>query len=327
MQTFSKPCTDKKTQLFWREFYDQKINLTSYKLPELRRFARENGLFVSGTKQLIIERLSRHFRLVKTTVWLQALFRGNQLRRIIGPAFYKRQMCVNDTDFFTLERIDAIDPSDFFSYTDDHGFTYGFDVNSLAVLFSKQTNPTNPYNRDVFSSRVLRTIRGIVKPMDSHQHVYEYLDERRRLTTDVRIREVFIEIDRLGNYTESSWFSELHRERYIYFFIVLREIWDWRSGMSDNIKRAICPHFNPFQYGLGILNVSLVDTENEHLLSLSDCQTICLTVIENLIYTGTSDEHKNLITAHILSVLTLVSIRARNSMRWLYESILDTITS
>ena len=45
-------------------------------------------------------------------------------------------------------------------------------------------------------------------------------------------------------------------------------------------------------------------------------------MMENLIYTGIDDLSRNLIVAHILSALTVVSTNARTSMPWLYDSIM-----
>jgi hypothetical protein len=46
-----------------------------------------------------------------------------------------------------------------------------------------------------------------------------------------------------------------------------------------------------------------------------------LTIMENIIYTGIDIEYRKLGALHVLSALTLVSIPARNSLPWLYESI------
>jgi hypothetical protein len=47
----------------------------------------------------------------------------------------------------------------------------------------------------------------------------------------------------------------------------------------------------------------------------------CLTVIENLVYSGIDEDHKKLGTLHALSGLTMVSHDARQAMPWLYDSV------
>lgn len=337
MQVFSKFVNAEiaePEQLFWKRYFDERVDLTKYKLPDIKRFARENGIFVSGTKSILTERLRKHFALIKTVVWCQSIARRNGTKRAIwlrGRGLIRRDLCVNNTDFYTLDPIRDIPYGDFFSYEDESGFIYGFDLKSLRLMLHNQGKLSNPYNRSSFSETVTQTIRTLLNAstdvIDAGQHAYDYLAQRRRLPVDHRIRELFTEIDRLGNYTQSTWFSDLNRERYLYFYDALKDLWEVRSGMSAAVKLSICPHFEPFQYSLGGTKAAYVYTARERLLTVADVQLICLTVIENLVYTGTTDEHKNLITAHILSILTLVSIPARNAMGWLYESALHSITT
>lgn len=61
----------------------------------------------------------------------------------------KRSLCVNDTDFFTLEPLTEIDKHQFISFKDKDNFIYGFDICSLYKLLTDSNGPvTNPYNRN-----------------------------------------------------------------------------------------------------------------------------------------------------------------------------------
>jgi hypothetical protein len=303
--------------MLWSEYWTKMPLLSDYKVVELKTLAKLNGLHISGSKRVLVIRIHSHYRVLRSAVRCQARFRGNRVRM--------RKRCVNDTDFYTLENLHEIANSDFFGYTDEAGFAYGFSIQSLAILFSKTKTPTNPYTRAPFPERILKCIRMLIPTIPSDQYVHDIFVQRRTHTMDVRIRELFIEIDRLGNYTDAAWFSGLNQIRHVTFFIVLRELWDFRSGMSDAVKDAICPYFDPFQYGLGRMNIRHIDNHREYLLSADDCKMIGLTVMENLIYTGINDEYKNLITAHILSALTIVSVDARNMLPWLYEATLVSL--
>ena len=305
--------------MLWSEYWNKMPLLTEYKSVELKALAKLNGLHVSGTKNVLILRIYSYYRVLRSAVRCQARFRGNRVRM--------RKRCVNNTDFYTLENLNEIANTDFVCYIDEAGFVYGFSIQSLATLFSKTKIPTNPYTRAPFCERFLKHIRRLIsiEYQDQDQYIHDVFVQRRTKTMDARIRELFIEIDRLGNYTDATWFSELNQIRHVTFFIIMREIWDFRSGMSDAVKDAICPYFDPFQYGLGRMNVGHIDNHQEYLLSTDDCKMISLIVMENLIYTGINDEYKNLITAHILSALTIVSAEARNALPWLYEAALVSL--
>ena len=44
-------------------------------------------------------------------------------------------------------------------------------------------------------------------------------------------------------------------------------------------------------------------------------------ILENMVYSGINIEYRKIGTLHALSALTLVSVPARESMPWLYESV------
>ena len=54
-----------------------------------------------------------------------------------GPAFNNRQLCVNDSDFFTLDELKDIPNDDFFSFNDEKKFLYGFSIDSIIQLILK----------------------------------------------------------------------------------------------------------------------------------------------------------------------------------------------
>ena len=128
-----------------------------------------------------------------------------------------------------------------------------------------------------------------------------------------RIQELFIDIDLLGNYTQSIWFSNLSKEAYIHFIRYLYQYWTYRARISFSLKQKICILGDPF------LNINMNFIENE--MSINDCQMYCLYVMENMVYGGESEEYRKLGTFYVLSCLTVVSFNARNSMIWLFESL------
>jgi hypothetical protein len=128
-----------------------------------------------------------------------------------------------------------------------------------------------------------------------------------------RINHLFTEIDGLGNYTNSSWFTNLDIRKYILLSRSLYDIWYFRSNLSREVRNYICPNQNPFD---GVFPRA---TYNE--LSLPQIQSACLTAIENIVYLGINDDYRKIGTFHVLSALTLVSNDARQAMPWLYESV------
>lgn len=148
------------------------------------------------------------------------------------------------------------------------------------------------------------------------------LREIRLRPLNTRIVDVFSEIDAVGNYTQSSWFSTLNKREYVQFYRCLYELWNYRAQMTYDTKRKICilDGHNPFR-GTYISTYSREYNE----VSIETLCTMCVTVIENMIYACADVEFQRLGALHVLSALSMVSIPARNSsalMMSLYESVI-----
>ena len=76
----------------------------------------------------------------------------------------------------------------------------------------------------------------------------------------------------------------------------------------------ICPLWDPFV----VMNSNPFDHTR---FELEEIRMLCVSVIEDMIYTGVDTEYRMLGAFHVLSALTIVSMNARNSMMWLYESL------
>jgi len=387
--------------LTYTTYFKESICLKSYKLPELKQVAKYYGLRLTGSKPLIIERIIEHYNKEQYARKIQKLFRGNIVRhmlRLRGDAFYNRKLCVNDSDFVTLEPLNEIEDKDFFSYTDSKSFIYGFSLTSLIQCMSSQSKLTNPYNRENMNGKITNNIKSLYainkivfadktlpiknksKPyekyrqsrtrsqtdslrnqlhqtnrapasfnelfnvatqpyanspsdMDHTLYMSLYLNRNYVLTDDSRPRlnrittsrqnsigkrtqDLFMEIDFLGNYTQSTWFINLQHRDYIRFYRCICEIWNYRGQISSETKMNICPFFtNPMASMISMHSNSIYEC------SIEQVQSICLGVMENLIYSGVDEEYRKLGALHVLSALTIVSPQARMAMPWLYESL------
>ena len=382
------------------------LSIKSCKLPDLKAFARYYKLRITGSKPELIERIETHFNKSKKAAVIQAVFRGYLVRfsiKLRGCALKKRTMCVNDSDFYTLDPLDEIEYNDFYSYVDKGGFIYGFSVSSLISLFKRKGHITNPYNREKLDFKTMNEIfllyklnnilypsavvvaekpavnqvvqvaslpgpaspaqpvassaaGTIVDPIEinvsditpvpltipnpvhipvpvpvsipnpvpvvenntqvlvntpQQSELRERMNAIQSRSTEERLRELFMEIDQLGNYTSASWFSDLNDRGLVSFFRYLYDIWMYRGQLARQTKIRICSLQDPFT---GFTN--LQSTE------LDELRKHCLHVMEHMVYTGVDIEYQRIGTLHVLSALTLVSLPARQAMYWLYEGLL-----
>jgi len=336
-----------------------------YNAKEIRKIKLLYDFAISGSKQVLMERVSRLYIMEENSLLIQKCFRGYIIResfRLRGPALKKREICVNDSDFYTLEPINNIQANDFFSYEGDKKFVYGFDFDSITTLFKnkQRTNGImNPYNRESMdymritiekltrlsrlinntnstthhiqeehhpvsqrmvysvtdlSGNVLRNQNAAIDETYDAAEMIEKLRTIRGLPIQRRIENLFVEIDSLGNYAQSSWFSRLDRRDCIRYFRSLYDIWYYRAQIPFDVKRKICPISDPF---ITILNqrIRYNDVSEEVIREL------CLCVMEDMIYTGIDNGFRTLGAFHLLCGLTLVSSDARTAMPWLYDSV------
>jgi len=372
----------KELSVFTYEDYIQNdIFLTSYTIPILKEVCKIYKLKVSGKKNELISRIHNCFSKNINATLIQKYIRRKLVRLVMK--IYKQNVCdiktcVNDTDFYTFEPLHEVEREQFYSYTDDNNFTYGFNVTSLIELIRKTTKIYNPYTRSPFSQKQKKYIinmynltictnyafRSINKPYirdknninihvryrqiinrltNSIEHTneqpstltnynpqinvynpytttedterYNNIVEIRQKTILERINMLFIEIDQLGNYTQSTWFTELSHLQYSQLYRYLFDIWNYRGQLSGNVKLQISPFHSPFE--------NIFTNTIRHIdLSVIQLRTACLIVIENMVYSGINIDMRKLGTFHALTALTLVSRDARFALPWLYESII-----
>lgn len=184
----------------------------------------------------------------------------------------------------------------------------------------KIQNINNLRNRNISRLRNYRNVRLL---NNNFEQTISYTDriallskmnELRSKPVDVRIQELFIEIDLLGNYTQSSWFTDLSIGQYIRLYQWLYNIWNFRGSLSREVRRMICCLNDPF-YG------RLDEMTNPDDITLEIIKESCLYVIENMVHTGIDLEYRKIGTYHALTALTLVSDDARQHLQWLYDSI------
>ena len=121
-----------------------------------------------------------------------------------------------------------------------------------------------------------------------------------------------MEIDFLGNYTNSSWLSSLNKLNCIHFVNYLSDI--YLSNAPFTVRSQICPFFNPFFYRVFEYPTNISNDEKHYHRALS--------IIENIVFSGGNIEFRRLGIIYILTALTMVSLDARDALPWLYESTL-----
>lgn len=144
--------SEEKMDLFtYKEFYAKKIDLETYSFHNLKDLAKHNNLGACRSKKDTIDRISNYFSKNQKSEKIQSIYRGYLAKhRYQLIKSFNFSNCINDRDFHSWEDLADIPRERYFVYTDEKGFSYGFDILSLILLLKKES-PENPYNREKFS--------------------------------------------------------------------------------------------------------------------------------------------------------------------------------
>lgn len=307
-----------------------KLITNNYDLKQLKEITKHYELKSSGNKDVLIARIFSYLYLSIYLLKIQKLGR-NYLRKkfikIHGPAYLKRNMCVNAIDFLTMDEIADIVPTQFFSYKDKDNFIYGFDVVSFHNLIKKSGSSIilNPFTKLQIPSKIIHKFKRMIylsslldipvnlkiEDTDSTSIVKSSSDEALAL---------FQYIDQLGNYTNVQWFMNLTKEKLYDLIMILFEIWNFRAELNNSMKIKICnPTGNPF-YNENLLQNQTIMNYLASIPTLENLRLEILEILSKFVKKGITEEYKKIGAYYVLGALTLVSQDAENSLPWLYES-------
>lgn len=316
---------EKETEFTIPRYNEYNLLLTKkYKVPELKSICKHYKLKQSGNKIELIDRIFHHLKFSCSANIIQKIWRqflNNRYNSLRGPARVNRELCVNETDFYSLESIKNIPYKQFFSFTDSKGTIYGCDILSIASLI-KSKNLINPYTREPLTNLIKNRLNRLIKLSKIFNDKIEISEETdnelsEEKTIELRALSLFQDIDNLGNYTDPRWFWDISNSRtlLIRFIRELADIWVYRAQLSHNVKREICPPLgDPFR----TCNININLLQN---VSLSVLQNKALLLIEVFIKSGITNENKILGANYVLCAFTLVNSNAAESLPWLYQSV------
>jgi len=297
----------------------------NYNIQQLKLIAKSYKLKITGNKTQLVSRIYSFLYLSNLIIKIQKVIKGfiqRKYNKYHGPAFIQRTMCTNTFDFLSMESLIEIPNEQFFSFRDDDGFVYGFDLLSLYNLIYKSNGTVkNPFNIQPINSKTIDDFRTLLRlsRILKINIITEISDISKDITNkksiELRALNLFQNIDALGNYSNAQWFLVLNRSQLIKFLRELIDIWLYRAPLSLETKRAICPPVgNPFGRTPAIHNLQTME-------NIDDIRKHILDILEKLVNTGIDKDSKCLGAYYILGALTLVNNEAATSLPWLYQAV------
>jgi hypothetical protein len=347
------------------EFIENSEILSKYKVAELRTIAKSYKLLVGGTKPILTARIKRHFHSISKTILIQRIYRGYLVRETInlrGDAFKNRSLCVNATDFYTMEPIMEIDSRLFFSYSDSAKFHYGFDIDSLFSLISKTNRYKllNPYNREKIQNELLDKINSLgnkinilypgvlqnfINNNQNNNQIRNSMNNMNNMNNNQNINLHYGNSSILNRITTPEIrILETNRQQPVAtriqeLFMEIDQLGNytnptWFSSLTrqEYIRLYRLLYSIWLRLSLDIRNKICIignpflhifrDRINTDTILFDTIQEACLRVFENMVFTGIDTEFRKIGALHVLSALTVISSPARISIPWLYEFVL-----
>ena len=237
-----------------QSFNHYKLSFSEHQLIELSRIRSQGSnynyeLFATKRLEFAKIQLKSLFETIyigcqnySSVIKIQNNFRIYNLHKNIklrGLACYNRGICVNQTDFYSMDDIVDIPNNEFYSYTDSNKFTYGFHIDSIWELVKKKKNRImNPYNRDLFNENMkdqvtfLHRIKKQSIKIDKNKPSIQILVKSKCI-------DLLSKIDMFGYQTNLDWLYNQSPVNLRYFFRRLSHHWNFKIG--NDLKLSILP--------------------------------------------------------------------------------------
>jgi hypothetical protein len=247
-------------------------------------------------------------------------WRGLRLYERHGPAMFARDLCTNDSDFFSTDAIKDISGFTFFSYKDSDNHVYGFDVRSLHMLITRArlagNTPTNPFTRAELPTMVVRSLMSLVSRMKRWNMMTEWAPltpPTPEQQMHMKIVDLFGLIDELNYYSSPDWFIDLDSRAQARFYRELYDLWTHRAGLTYAQKEMMVPNFHTRLFRHPPWAVASHSLETLRRLNMNAMR---------LMITSATDRNDRILGAmYVMTALTTVSNSARTAYPWLHESI------
>ena len=225
---------------------------------------------------------------------------------------YRKTKCCNDNDILTFTCKYEIQDKYFYVFNDKiNNKNYAYDIRTLYQIINSEYQSC-PYTFRPFTDEE----KNIITEYRNKLNKYGIDVEIPKITLtpeeeiNMKIKDVFYQINMLDNYTNPCWFKNLELYQLVELYIRTEDIWNYRSNMDIESKKNIVNNGAVFNIPLHMIKMSK---------SKIKMQNIILNDYMRLITEGINREEKKLGAILILTALVEVSIDAADALPYLIQ--------
>ena len=169
--------------------------------------------------------------------------KNKSLDKLRGKGFLDKELSNNECDFFTYESRNEIEDKYYFSYEDEKGFIWFFDIRSFNKLIEMQQ--PNPYTMIGIPETIIQIANKLTTLLNLTQSD-ELVDQKQQLITRKQMIkqktiDLFSDIDNSGYYCQPIWFLCLNLQLLKKLYRNLEDLWNYRLQITNEVKSRICP--------------------------------------------------------------------------------------
>jgi hypothetical protein len=302
------------------ELFDIILNNAYISVYSIRKSIKSNGLksFINTkqSKEKLIKELKqllmreRYYQSnVYSIIKIQSTFRKWLV--------YRKKICYNDSDILTFSSKYEI-PNKYFYIFEDfmNNRKYAYDIRTLYQIIESEY-PSCPYTfrpytdeekNKIYNDKCKLMKYGIDIQIPKVQLSFEE-------ETDMKIKDIFYQINMLDNYTNPQWFKNLELHHLIELYIKTEDIWNYRSSMDLEAKKRIVTYNDVFTIPIHVI---------KNYKSKIKLQNIILDDYKRLITEGINRDEKKLGAILILTGLVEVSFDAADALPHLVQTIFQS---
>jgi len=164
-------------------------------------------------------------------------------RAFHGPALFMSSLSNNSSDIYTLEPLTTIPFTYHFSYLDDGGKVWTFDLRFLMHLL-QYGNLKNPYTQDQIPERTLQRLQMRAEVLRAQKVPIVYMEDTTLTPEQIwnqKVMDVFLKLTSLGYGVNMIWFESMNIAQHQAFYRKLHSLWTYELRLTKTQKDTIVP--------------------------------------------------------------------------------------
>jgi len=225
---------------------------------------------------------------------------------------HRKKICCNDTDILTFSSKYEIPNVYFYIFHDSvTNKKYGYDIRTLIQIINSEY-PSCPYT---FRNFTEHEKMEIIKKQNIliNNHITLNIEKAalsKEEEVNMKMKDVFHQINMLDNYTNYMWFKNLNIKQLIDFYIRMEDVWNYRLGMTNDAKKSIVKNGILFNIPVHVIQYQKDIIKMQHIL---------LDEFTRMITEGSNREDKKVGALLILTCLVEVSLDCANALPHLVQ--------